>query len=103
MTLGPGNVVTYDYDATATSSCERDSAGNTITRTYSAKNELLTETRYLVADPDGAGAGQPATPVTTRYAYDGRGHLRYVGQRRGLRHPISITTRPASGRVGRRI
>ena len=78
ITLGPGNVVTYGYDTKGNLLSERDSAGNTVTRTYGAKNELLTETKYLVADPDGAGPQQPETPLTTRYAYDSRNHLRYV-------------------------
>ena len=73
---------------TATCTKERDSAGNTVARTYGAKNELLTETHYLVPDPDGAGSSQPATPLTTRYAYDGENHLRYVVSAEGLRHPI---------------
>ena len=77
-TLGPGNVIAYEYDSNGNLTKERDSAGNTIARTWSAKNELLTETKYLAADPDGAGAGQPGTPVTTRHAYDGEGHLRYT-------------------------
>ncbi|WP_034159241.1 LysM peptidoglycan-binding domain-containing protein, partial [Sphingomonas sp. ERG5] len=52
--------------------------GNTITRTYTAKNELQTETRYLVPDPDGAGSGTPGTPQTTRYVYNGKGHIAYT-------------------------
>ena len=83
-TLGPGNVITYSYDGNGNLLTERDSAGNTVSRTYGAKNELLTETRYLVPDPDGAGAGQPGTPVTTRYAYDSENHLRYVVSAEGF-------------------
>jgi YD repeat-containing protein len=67
--LGPGNVITYDYDHDRLV-FERDSAGNTITRGYGTRNELLTETRYLVADPDGAGSGAPSAPATTHFAYD---------------------------------
>ncbi len=75
-TLGPGNVITYEYDDDGNLTLERDSAGNTIKRTYSDKNELLTETKYAVPDPD--GSGDPDVPLTTRYAYDTEGHLRYV-------------------------
>ncbi len=73
-----GNVVTYGYDANGDRILERDVAGNTITRAYDAKNELLAETSYLVPDPDGAGAGQPASPLTTRYVYNAANHLRFV-------------------------
>jgi YD repeat-containing protein len=47
-------------------------------RTYGAKNELLTETAFAVPDPDGTGAGQPASPLTTRYAYNAANHLRFA-------------------------
>jgi YD repeat-containing protein len=83
-TLGPGNVIVYEYDGNGNLTKERDSAGNTVARTYGSKNELLTETRYLVADPDGPGSGQPTTPLTTRYAYDGENHLRYVVSAEGF-------------------
>ena len=78
VTDGKGNVVTYSYDAKGNRILERDAAGSTITRTYGTKNELLTETSYVVPDPDGAGAGQPGTPLTTRYVYDTKDHLRFV-------------------------
>jgi YD repeat-containing protein len=78
VTDGGGKVTTYQYDASGNLTLERDAAGNTVTRTFGSKNELLTETRYLVPDPDGAGAGQPGTPIVTRYAYDAENHLRFV-------------------------
>ncbi len=79
VTDARGNVVTYGYDASGNRTLERDSAGNTVTRTYGSKNELLTETVYLVPDPDGAGTGQPASPLTTRYVYNAAAdHLRFV-------------------------
>jgi YD repeat-containing protein len=67
----------YSYDAKGNWVLERDSMGNTVTRTYSADNKLLTETRYVVPDPDQAAAGLPSVPLTTRYAYDAKGHMRY--------------------------
>src|SRR5262249_41354750 len=73
---GPGNVVTYTYDVHGNRVFERDSAGNTITRDYELpKNLLRTETRYLQADPDGAGSQPALTPVSTRYAYDDQSRL----------------------------
>jgi YD repeat-containing protein len=83
-TLGPGDVISYGYDGSGNLTSERDSAGNTITRTYGAKNDLITETKYLVPDPDGAGAGQPGTPLVTRYAYDPENHLRYAVSAEGV-------------------
>jgi YD repeat-containing protein len=74
---GPGNVVTYEYDTHGNRTLDRDSAGNTVERTFSNKNELRRETHYLVADPDGAGAGTPSSAVTSRYAYDDKSHLRF--------------------------
>ncbi len=72
-----GNVFAYGYDASGNRTLDRDAAGNTVTRTYGSKNELLTETAFAVPDPDGAGAGQPASPLTTRYVYNAN-HLRFV-------------------------
>ncbi|WP_300760138.1 hypothetical protein, partial [Janthinobacterium sp.] len=66
------------YDANGNQILQRDALGNTITRTYDAeRNLLLTETTYQIADPDGAGPGQPGKPQTTRYVYDVAGHLRF--------------------------
>jgi YD repeat-containing protein len=73
-----GNVVTYEYDSHGNRVRERDAAGNTIVRTFGARNELLTETTFLTPDPDGAGTGEPADPLTARYVYDANDHLRFV-------------------------
>ncbi len=73
-----GNTITYSYDAHGNRVFERDGAGNTLERAFSAKNELLTETRYLVADPDGAGSGTPSSPTVTNYVYDAKSHLRFT-------------------------
>jgi YD repeat-containing protein len=72
-----GRTTTYTYDSKGNVTLKRDAAGNTVSRTYGSKNELLTATEYLVADPDGGGSQQAASPVTTRYAYDARNHLRF--------------------------
>ena len=73
-----GRSVVYGYDANGNQTLKRDAAGNTVTRTYGSRNELLTETVYSVPDPDGAGAGLPGGAATTRYAYDGANHLRFT-------------------------
>ncbi|PKB13885.1 LysM peptidoglycan-binding domain-containing protein [Janthinobacterium sp. 64] len=73
-----GNAVEMQYDANGNQILQRDALGNTITRTYDPmRNLLLTETTYQIADPDGAGPGQPGRPQTARYVYDAAGHLRF--------------------------
>src|SRR5690606_32190078 len=65
-----------------------DAAGNRIDRSYGPNgvdangnniygNQLLTETRYLVADPDGSGSGTASAPATNRFVYDAELHLRF--------------------------
>jgi YD repeat-containing protein len=77
---GEGHVVVMEYDSNGNLVLQRDDAGNTIARTYDSNNQVLTETVYATPDPDGAGAGQPALPITTRYVYDAShpGQLRFV-------------------------
>jgi YD repeat-containing protein len=71
--------VKYEYDSRGNLITECDDLGNTIKRTFSSKNELLTETRYAIPDKDKLGsASSPGTPMTTRFAYDARGNLRFV-------------------------
>lgn len=72
-----GRSTVYEYDANGNLTLSRDALGSTVSSTYGSKNELLTETTYLVADPDGAGSGQPGAPQTVRYAYDAENHLRF--------------------------
>jgi YD repeat-containing protein len=72
------NTVIYEYDSNGNRTLERDATGNTVTRTFSADNQRLTETRYRVVDPDGAGAQSAGDPLTTRYAYDTSSRLRFV-------------------------
>ncbi|MWL90506.1 LysM peptidoglycan-binding domain-containing protein [Cupriavidus sp. SW-Y-13] len=75
-----GRAIDMEYDANGNQTLQRDAAGNTVRRVYDAQNRLLSETAYLVADPDGAGTGQPGAPQTTRYIYDAgnKGLLRFT-------------------------
>ncbi|MCB5191901.1 hypothetical protein LG198_14320, partial [Methylobacillus arboreus] len=73
-----GNVTDYLYDANGNRTREQDAAGNVIERTYGSQNQLLTETRYAVADPDGAGTATASVPQTTRYLYNADNHLRFI-------------------------
>lgn len=77
---GEGNAVDYQYDAQGNQTLQRDAAGNTISRTFNPKNQLATETVYLVPDPDGAASLQPGSGLTTRHVYDagGKNQLRFV-------------------------
>lgn len=79
VTDGEGRVTSFGYDGSGNQVLQRDHAGNTVRRTFDARNQLLTETIYLQPDPDGAGAAQPGGPQTTRYVYDaaGRSLLRF--------------------------
>jgi YD repeat-containing protein len=76
---GLNRVTTFSYDAnTGLLLSTRDSLGNTVARTYNSNNQLETETSYLVRDPDGAGSGQPSSPLVARYIYDSENHLRFA-------------------------
>jgi len=78
VTDANGNATVFQYDANGNRTYERDAQGNVVTRTFNlANNRMLTQTRWLAPDPDGAGSLQPSTPVTTRYAYDANGRLRF--------------------------
>jgi YD repeat-containing protein len=85
VTKDPGGLnrtTTSEYDAQGNPVTTYDAMGNTVTRVYSATNQLLAETQYNVADPDGGGLFgllfQPSGPMTTRYVYDANNHLRFT-------------------------
>lgn len=55
-----------------------DAAGNVAERSYGSRNELLTQTRYLTPDSDGAaGPLLPTAPVATRAVYSAKRELRF--------------------------
>lgn len=81
--LGGLNRVTgMDYDLQGNLLTTYDASGSTVTRTYSATNQILNETTYTVRDPDGGGLLGillgPAGPQTTRHVYDSENHLRFL-------------------------
>lgn len=79
VTDAEGRQTTIQYDWLGRPVLQRDAVGNTITLTYSDRNKILTQTVYLAPDPDGSGSGQPASPLTSRFAYqsDWPGLLRF--------------------------
>lgn len=73
-----GNTTKYGYDAAGNRILERDSMGNTITRTFGTRNELLSETTYTSVDPDMDGPQLPTGARTKYYVYDGNRNLRFT-------------------------
>ena len=67
------------YDGNGNMTRSRDSAGNTVDRLYDqATNQLLSETVYLVPDPDGFGGQDAAAAASHALLYDNESHLRFV-------------------------
>jgi YD repeat-containing protein len=89
VTDARGSVTTYGYDANGNRVYERDAQNNVVRRSFSATNQLLTQTSYLDLDPDGAGVGEPTQALSTRYVYETA-----AGKTHQLRFAIS-----AEGRV----
>ncbi len=79
-----GNAVDYEYDGLGNRKLERDSLGNTLLRTFDGKNQVVTETRHGVRDPDGTGPLLPESPVTDRFVYDGQSRLRFAVSAEGV-------------------
>ncbi|HRO63227.1 putative Ig domain-containing protein, partial [Thermomonas sp.] len=92
----------YQYDANGNVILQRDLLGNTVVRTYSSANRVLTEARYTVPDADGldpthAGTvNVPGNALVTRYVYDTANprQLRFVIDAAG---DVSETQYNASG------
>ncbi|PCE23749.1 hypothetical protein BWP39_29150 [Paraburkholderia acidicola] len=70
-----GHAVSMQYDDNGNQVLQKDASGNTITRTFSASNRLLTETVYLTP---ANGAAAPQQPLTTRNVYDDQGLLHFT-------------------------
>lgn len=71
--------VVYRYDANGNRIQEQDALGNTVTRTFNALNQVVSETRYKTPDTDGNSNTMTAGgPLTTRYVYDSSSRLRFV-------------------------
>jgi YD repeat-containing protein len=75
---GGGQYVDYSYDSRGFPTLERDAAGNTITRTFTAEGRKTSETVWAAPDPDGSGSALPTGPQTTRYVYTSAGFLWYT-------------------------
>jgi YD repeat-containing protein len=98
--LGPNDLMTYSYDAQGNLLTQNDRAGNYVVRTYDSKNHMLTERRYVAPY---TSTGETGTPMTTRYAYDSLGHLRYVVTPEGFVTEYKYETNPANLGHGQRI
>jgi len=110
VTDARGQVTTMQYDSRGNLTLQRDAMGNTVTRVYntgsateSARNLVLSETRYTTPDPDGGGAGVAAGPLVTRYIYDANSNLRFevTGEGRVTEHLHSGTNPDVTQNAGR--
>jgi len=72
---GLSRTTTFVYDSNGNLIQTQDADGDTVTRTYDAANQLLTETSY---QQPAAGSTAPASPMTKRYVYDTNERLRFV-------------------------
>jgi YD repeat-containing protein len=75
-TLPGGQTTTYQYDGNGNCIYQQDSLGDTVTRTYNATDQLLTETTYTATAA--AGATPTSGAQTSYYAYDAHDNLRYT-------------------------
>jgi len=98
--LGQNDMMTYSYDAHGNLLTQADRAGDYVVRTYDSKNHMLTERRYVTPY---TSSGETGTPMTTRYAYDTLGHLRYVVTPEGFVTEHRYETNPANLGHGERI
>ncbi|MET4726717.1 YD repeat-containing protein [Lysobacter enzymogenes] len=89
VTRRGGNVLSradFAYDANGNLISQWQSVGagtgasaTLVRRTYTANNQLESETVYTDLDPDGAaGPALPGQGLTTRYVYDGQNRVRFV-------------------------
>ena len=78
-----GSVLTYIYDERGNRILERDPSGVTVTRLFSASNQLLNEIRYSLPSTWNVTSGSwdepPASSAqVTRHVYDSAERLRFV-------------------------
>ncbi|WP_237745110.1 putative Ig domain-containing protein [Kribbella catacumbae] len=93
-----GNGTAYEYDVQGNRRLERDPFGNTIIRTFDQRNQVVTETRFGIPDPDGGDQQTAGNPVTTRFAYDSQARLRFTVSAEGAVSENRYgTTAPAVG------
>lgn len=81
ITEDPANLnrtTTFEYDEHGNLIKTRDASGTTVTHTYNANNQVLSETRYRDVDADGFGPATPTDTLTARYVYDSENHLRFT-------------------------
>jgi len=84
--------IDYQVDSNGNVLWQWDLQGNAIARTYSATNQLLSETRYTGVDPDRTGAALPTGGMTSQYVYDARDRLRFVVNAAGEVSQITYAT-----------
>lgn len=73
ITNARGAATEFSYDTAGNLLLQRDYLGNTVRRYYNANNQLISESSYVVPDPDGMGSAQPSEPLTSRFVYDSTG------------------------------
>ncbi|WP_164119067.1 RHS repeat protein [Sphingorhabdus sp. Alg239-R122] len=73
-----GRTTTYTHDADGNVIMMRDAEGNTVTRTYGANNEMLTQTRWFEPYADTSVEPGADEASTVRYVYDSENHMRFI-------------------------
>lgn len=82
VTDGEVKATSFQYDGNGNQVLQRDAAGDTTSRSFDGRNQMLSQTTYTVADPDGAGPALPSGALTDRWVYE-------AGSRNLLRFSVS--------------
>lgn len=88
----------FAYDTRGNRTLQRDRLGNTVVWTYTANDQVETETRYTSADVDGLDPAHigttnlPSGALTTTYVYDGQNRLRFVVNAAGEVRELAYAT-----------